>query len=156
MCGLQGIRTYHSLDNKFFPMRFYCPLSFGNLKAMIKLKGTVSVGTLKPCHQCNVAAVRDTWSTSPISNMYYIPLMVPGTKEDCLESKFSTTCTPTVSLKRHTTDLIWWEARQNESASRERAVSDSRASCRCCHTLIWRNQYCTVLSMQYTSTSSEP
>jgi len=85
MHGLQGIRTYHSLDNKFFPMRFYCPLSFSNLKAMIKLKGTVSVGVLKLCHQCNVAAVRDTWSTSPISSTYYVPLTVPGVEEDHLE-----------------------------------------------------------------------
>jgi len=87
MCGLQGIRTYHSLDNKFFPMRFYCPLSFGDLKAMIKLKGTVGVGALKPCHQCNVATVRDTWSTSPISSTYYVPLTVPGMEEHCLETE---------------------------------------------------------------------
>jgi len=102
MHSLQGIRTYHSLDNKFFPMRFYCPLSFGDLKAMIKLKGTIGVGALKPCHQCNVATVRDTWSTSPISSTYYAPLMVPGAEEGCLEteilnnlrthSKFEETC----------------------------------------------------------------
>ena len=68
-------------------MRFYCPLSFSDLKAMIKLKGTVGVGALKPCHQCNVAAIRDTWSTSLISNTYYIPLTVPGTGEDHLETE---------------------------------------------------------------------
>ena len=82
--GLQGIKTYHSLDREFFPMRFYCPFSFGDLKAMIKLKGTVSVGALKPCHQCNVAAVRDIWSTSPKSKTYYVPLTVPGAEENCL------------------------------------------------------------------------
>jgi len=66
-------------------MRFYCPLSFSDLKAMIKLKGTICVGALKLCHQCNVATIRDTWSTSLISNTYYVPLTVPGTGEDHLE-----------------------------------------------------------------------
>jgi len=54
---------------------------------MIKLKGTVGVGVLKPCHQCNVATVRDTWSTSPISSTYYVPLTVPGAEEHCLETE---------------------------------------------------------------------
>ena len=84
MRGLQGVRTYHSIDDNLFSMRFYCPFSFGNLKAMIKLKGTVGVGALKPCHQCNVAAVRDTWSTNPKSKTYYVPLTVPGAEENRL------------------------------------------------------------------------
>jgi hypothetical protein len=65
-------------------MRFYCPFGFGNLKAMIKLKGTVGVGALKPCHQCNVDAVRDTWSTGPRSKTYYVPLTIPGAEDHCL------------------------------------------------------------------------
>jgi hypothetical protein len=82
--GLQGIRTYHSLDRELFFMRFYCPFSFGDLKAMIKLKGTVGVGALKPCHQCNVAAIRDMWSANPINRTYYVPLTVPGVQENRL------------------------------------------------------------------------
>jgi len=65
-------------------MHFYCPFSFGNLKVMIKLKGTVGVGVLKLCHQCNVDAVRDTWSTGPRSKTYYIPLTILGAEEHCL------------------------------------------------------------------------
>ena len=68
-------------------MHFYLAFSFGDLKAMIKLKGTVSVGALKPCHQCNVAAIRDTWSTVPKSKIYYVPLTVPGKEENCLSAK---------------------------------------------------------------------
>lgn len=79
--GLQGIDTYHSTHHQFFPLHFYCPLAFGDLKAMIKLKGTVGVGTLKPCHQCNVGAVRDTSSTGPKSRTYYVPLTIPGDAE---------------------------------------------------------------------------
>ena len=60
---LQGIQTYHTIDHQFFPLCFYCPLAFSDLKAMIKLKGTVGVGTLVPCHKCNVIAMRDTSST---------------------------------------------------------------------------------------------
>ena len=48
---------------------------------MIKLKGTVSVGTLKPCHKCNVSTVRDTSSTGQRSKAYYIPLTIPGERE---------------------------------------------------------------------------
>lgn len=76
--GLQGIKTYHTIHRHIFPLRFYCPLGFGDMKAMIKLKGTVGVGTLKPCHQCNVDAVRDTLSTGPRNKTYYVPLTVPG------------------------------------------------------------------------------
>ena len=79
--GLQGIRKYHTVDRQFFPFHFYCPLGFGDLKAMIKLKGTVGVGTLKPCHQCNVNAVRDTSSTGQRNKTYYIPLTIPGGTE---------------------------------------------------------------------------
>jgi len=84
VCELQGVQTYNSLSCQFFSMHFYCPFSFGNLKAMIKLKGTVGVGVLKPCHQCNVDAVRDTWSTGPRSKTYYVPLTILGTEEHCL------------------------------------------------------------------------
>ena len=79
--GLRGIRTYHSINHQFFPLRFYCPLAFGDLKAMIKLKGTVGVGGLRPCHECHVEAIRDTWSTGPRSKTYYVPLTVPGHTE---------------------------------------------------------------------------
>jgi len=48
---------------------------------MIKLKGTIGVGGLKPCHECHVEAIRDTSSTSPRNKMYYVPLMVPGETE---------------------------------------------------------------------------
>ena len=85
--GLQGIQTYHSLYCEFFPMCFYLTFSFGNLKAMIKLKGTIGVGALKPCHQCNVAAIRDMWSTVPKSKTYYVPLTVPGKEENCLSAE---------------------------------------------------------------------
>ena len=61
--GLQGVQTYHTTSQEFFPLRFYCPLAFGDLKAMIKLKGTASVGALKPCHQCHVDSIRDLSST---------------------------------------------------------------------------------------------
>jgi len=81
VCGLQGVQTYNSLSRQFFSMHFYCPFSFGDLKVVIKLKGTVRVGVLKPCHQCNVDTVRDTWSTGPRSKTYYVPLTIPGTKE---------------------------------------------------------------------------
>ena len=83
--GLQGIRTYHTIDRQFFPLRFYCPLGFGDLKVMIKLKGTVGVGALKPCHECNVSAVRDMSSTGQRNKTYYIPLTIPGETEHCLE-----------------------------------------------------------------------
>jgi Transposase family tnp2 len=82
--GLQGIRTYHTVNRHFFPLRFYCPLSFGDLKAMIKLKGTSGVGALKPCHQCNVDSVRDTVSTGLKSKTYYVPLTIPGETENRL------------------------------------------------------------------------
>ena len=85
LSGLRGIRTYHTIDRQFFPLRFYCPLAFSDLKAMIKLKGTVSVGTLKLCHECNVGAVRDTSSTGQRNRMYYVPLTIPGETEHRLE-----------------------------------------------------------------------
>ena len=81
---LQGIQTYHTIDCQFFPLCFYCPLAFGDLKVMIKLKGTVSVGTLVPCHECNVIAMRDTSSTGQRNKAYYIPLTIPGDTEHCL------------------------------------------------------------------------
>ena len=84
LCGLQGTQTYHMIDHQFFPLRFYCALGFGDLKAMIKLKGTVGVGTLKPCHECNVSSVRDTSSAGQCSKTYYIPLTIPGETEHCL------------------------------------------------------------------------
>ena len=79
--GLKGIQTYHAVTRQFFPLRFYCPLAFGDLKAMIKLKGTVGVGGLRPCHECHVEAIRDTWSTGPRNRTYYVPLTVPGHTE---------------------------------------------------------------------------
>ena len=79
--GLKGIQTYHATHHNFFPLRFYCPLAFGDLKAMIKLKGTVGVGALRPCHQCNVDAIRDTSSIGQRSKTYYIPLTIPGEME---------------------------------------------------------------------------
>ena len=85
LCGLQGVQTYHMICRNFFPLRFYCPLGFGDLKAMIKLKGTVSVGTLKPCHECNVDAVRDTSSTGIRNKTYYILLTIPGERDHHLE-----------------------------------------------------------------------
>lgn len=51
---------------------------------MIKLKGTVGIGTLKPCHKCNVSAVRDTSSIGPRNKTYYVPLTIPGEAEHCL------------------------------------------------------------------------
>ena len=78
---LQGIQTYHTINCNFFPLCFYCPLRFSDLKVMIKLKGTVGVGTLKPCHECNVSTVRDTSSTGQRSKAYYIPLTIPGERE---------------------------------------------------------------------------
>jgi len=85
--GLQGIRTYHAVNQEFFPLRFYCPLAFGDLKAMIKLKGTVGVGALKPCHECHVDAIRDLSSTGQRSKTYYVPLTVPGEAEHRLETE---------------------------------------------------------------------
>ena len=83
--GLQGIETYHATEQRLFPLRFYCPLAFGDMKAMIKLKGTVGVGGLKPCHECHVDAIRDTSSTGPRNRTYYIPLTIPGEAEHHLE-----------------------------------------------------------------------
>src|SRR5258706_12973920 len=83
LCGLQGIQTYHTINRQMFPMWFYCSLAFGDLKAMIKLKGTVSVGTLKQCHECKANAVRDTTSIGQCNKMYYIPLTIPGEPEHC-------------------------------------------------------------------------
>jgi len=91
--GLKGIQTYHSTHHKFFSLQFYCPLAFGNLKAMIKLKGTVSMGALRPCHQCSVDAIRDTPSIGQKSKTYYIPLTVPGKMEHHLEDILSNLCT---------------------------------------------------------------
>ena len=34
MEGLQGIEMYHAVDWLFFPLCFYCPLAFSDLKAM--------------------------------------------------------------------------------------------------------------------------
>ena len=87
LLGLQGIRTYHTIDRQMFPLRFYCPLGFGDLKAMIKLKGTVGVGTLKPCHECNVSAIRDTSSIGQRNKTYYIPLTIPRETEHRLEKE---------------------------------------------------------------------
>jgi len=56
------------------------------MKAMIKLKGTVRVGALKPCHKCNVDAIRDMSSTSPRSKTYYVPLTILGATENHLST----------------------------------------------------------------------
>ena len=42
------------------------------------------MGTLKPCHKCNVSVVRDTLSTGQRSKACYIPLTIPGEREHCL------------------------------------------------------------------------
>jgi len=54
------------------------------MKVMIKLKGTVRVGALKLCHECNVDAIRDMSSTSPRSKTYYVPLTILGAAENRL------------------------------------------------------------------------
>jgi len=59
---------------------------------MIKLKGTVSKGALRPCHQCSVDAIRDMSSIGQKSKTYYIPLTVPGKMEHCLEDILSNLC----------------------------------------------------------------
>jgi len=59
---------------------------------MIKLKGTVGVGTLRPCHQCNVDAIRDTSSVGQRSKTYYVPLTIPG-EEHHLADILSNLCT---------------------------------------------------------------
>jgi hypothetical protein len=85
--GIQGIRTYHTIKHSFFPLRFFVPHAFGDLIAVIKMKGTRGVGAKKPCHQCHVEGVRDEAGTGQKARTYYIPLTVPGAEENRYEKE---------------------------------------------------------------------
>ena len=73
--GLEGIRTYHTIQRNFFPLHFYLIHLFGDLKAMIKALGTLGVGAIKPCHTCHIEAICDDQAKR---KTYYLPLTIPG------------------------------------------------------------------------------
>ena len=85
--GIEGIRTYHTITHDFFQLHFFIPHTFGDLIAVIKMKGTCGVGAEKPCHLCHIKGIHDETGTSPKAKMYYIPLTVPGANEDRYEKE---------------------------------------------------------------------
>ena len=80
-CGIQGIQTYHTIKHHFFPLHFFVPHRFGNLIAVHKMKGTCSIGTKRPCHQCHVEGT----CGGQRGSTYYILLTVLGAKESHYE-----------------------------------------------------------------------
>ena len=68
MCAwTQGNSDLPCYTLPIFPPVLLLPLSFSDLKAMIKLKGTIIVKALKPCHQCNVGV----WWCHPIFPLFF-------------------------------------------------------------------------------------
>ena len=85
--GIQGIRTYNTIERNFFPLHFFVPHAFGDLIAVIKMKCTRGVGAKKPCHQCHVEGIRDETGTGQKARTYSVPLTVPGAKENRYEKE---------------------------------------------------------------------